>query len=69
LLRIFKKVENSLSMTTPDIFQTENCMTLRLKLDLNNDTEIFVFLTNTSVFYQNFFILIKDLGLIKLKKK
>lgn len=68
LLEIFKKTEDLLKTTVYDIFQTEGCITLNWKIDLSNDKEIFIFLNKTLNFFQKFFILIKDLGLIALKK-
>ncbi len=68
LLQIFKKTANLLNTMEYGIYQTEGCLTLDWQLDLNNDKEIFLFLNKTFIFFQKFFVLIKDLGLIKLKK-
>ena len=69
LLQIFKKTKNLLNTTVRELYQSEGCITVYWKLDLSDDKEIFIFLHKTSIFFQNFFILIKDLGLIKLKKR
>lgn len=68
LLKIFKKVKNLLNTTNPGIYQTEGSITLDWNLNLNDDEEIFLFLCKTFIFFQKFFIAIKDLQLIKLKK-
>lgn len=68
LLQIFKKTENLLNTTVHGLFQSEGCITVDWKLDLSDDKEVFIFLCKTLKFFQKFFILIKDLGLITLKK-
>ena len=69
LLQIFKKTENLLNTTVHGLFQSEGCITIHWKLDLSDDKEVFIFLSKTFKFFQEFFILIKDLGLLKLKKR
>jgi hypothetical protein len=68
LLQIFKKTENLLNTTVHGLFQSEGCITVDWKLELSYDKEVFIFLCKTLKFFQKFFILIKDLGLITLKK-
>lgn len=68
LLQIFKKTANLLNTTVNGLFQSEGCITVNWKLDLSDDKEVFIFLCKTLKFFQKFFILIKDLGLITLKK-
>jgi hypothetical protein len=69
LLEIFKRTEDLLKTTVYEIYQSEGCITLDWKLDLSDDKEVFIFLSKTFKFFQKFFILIKNLGLIKLKKR
>jgi hypothetical protein len=69
LLQIFKETEDLLKTTVHEIFQTSGCITLNWELNVSNSNEIFVFLSKTFKFFQKFFILIKDLGLIEIKKR
>lgn len=68
LLKIFEETENLFNAPTI-IFKADTYVAMNWKINLSNSDERNVFVSNTLIFFQNFFLLIRDFELIQLKKR